>query len=69
MPFERLVEELAPKRDLSRTPLFQVFFNHIVADTYQVALPGLEVEVFGQMERESKFDMTCMWGRGAMRSP
>jgi amino acid adenylation domain-containing protein len=62
MPFEKLVEELAPTRDLSRTPLFQVFFNHIVAENYQIALPGLEVEVFSQMERESKFDMTLYMG-------
>ena len=59
MPFERLVEELSPERDLSRTPLFQVFFNHIVAMGDQaVQLPGLEAEAAAGLDRESKFDMT-----------
>jgi non-ribosomal peptide synthetase component F len=60
MPFEKLVEELSPERDLNRTPLFQVFFNHIVAMGDKAAgLPGLEAEAVGGLEdRESKFDMT-----------
>jgi amino acid adenylation domain-containing protein len=59
MPFERLVEELSPERDLSRTPLFQVFFNHIIATGDKFGeLPGLASEALGGLARESKFDMT-----------
>jgi amino acid adenylation domain-containing protein len=58
MPFEKLVEEFAPKRDLSRTPLFQIFFNHFRIDKSHMELPRLEVEVGGEIEREAKFDMT-----------
>ena len=41
LPFERVVEEINPQRDLSRNPLFQVMFN--MADTSErtLTLPGV----------------------------
>lgn len=58
MPFEELVGALDPLRDLHRTPLFQVFFNHLNMQFRPVQIPGLEVEPFGEFEVESKFDLT-----------
>lgn len=61
MPFEKIVEELAPQRDLSRTPLFQAFFNHIRVND---ELRGLTSEAVGGNEREAKFDITMyIWER------
>jgi amino acid adenylation domain-containing protein len=57
LPFEKLLEELRPERDLSRTPLFQVFFNMVnVAERARPA--GLNFEPLGNSEVESKFDLT-----------
>ena len=58
MPFEELVGALDPQRDLHRTPLFQVFFNHLNMQMAPVQIPGLRVEPFGEFEVESKFDLT-----------
>src|SRR5206468_3005282 len=41
MPFERLVQEIAPNRDPSRTPLFQVLFTVLNAPGEPMTLPGL----------------------------
>ncbi|WP_299541541.1 non-ribosomal peptide synthetase [uncultured Streptomyces sp.] len=59
LPFERLVEELAPERDLSRTPLFQTMFVlQNTPDHNSWALPGLRVEPFAVRTEEAKFDLT-----------
>src|SRR5262249_42536829 len=43
VPFEKLVEELAPERDLSRYPLFQVRFAAQYAPSFEPALPGVRL--------------------------
>lgn len=60
VPFEDLLAELRPPRDLSRTPLFQVFFNmlNFSVDTSANLIGGLEYEVISQPDLESKFDVT-----------
>ena len=57
VPFEKLLEELRPKRDLSRSPLFQVFFNMVnIAERAKPA--GVKIETVSTGRVESKFDLT-----------
>ena len=50
LPFEKLVEELRPQRDLSRTPLFQLMFALQDGRQGRLELPGLEVEPIEPIE-------------------
>ncbi|MCK5522105.1 MAG: amino acid adenylation domain-containing protein [Thiomargarita sp.] len=59
LPFEKLVEELQPERNLSYTPLFQVWFNMINLAEPQDEQSGLTVERFSLSEEiPSQFDLT-----------
>ncbi|WP_406278228.1 amino acid adenylation domain-containing protein [Embleya sp. NBC_00896] len=59
LPFERLVEEIAPRRDLSRNPLFQAMFVlQNVPEAHAWALPGLTVESVPITSQDAKFDLT-----------
>ncbi|HSS52516.1 MAG TPA: amino acid adenylation domain-containing protein, partial [Thermoanaerobaculia bacterium] len=58
LPFERLVEELKPRRDLSRHPLFQAVlaFQNVRLGVLEV--PGLTLEPLSPESATTKFDLT-----------
>src|SRR6185369_1992821 len=57
LPFEKLVEELRPDRDLRRTPLFQVSFQLLNVPASGLELPELELRPVGFAARSAKFDI------------
>ncbi len=66
MPFELLVEELSPERDLSYNPIFQVSFAVVSVPRLDVAVTDLEVETFTIDNGTSKFDITFdIWDAGS----
>ncbi|WP_204015254.1 non-ribosomal peptide synthetase, partial [Virgisporangium aurantiacum] len=60
LPFERLVEELAPRRDRSQSPLVQVLFNFESATpgNQPTKVVGLDLASFAVPWSTSKFDLT-----------
>ena len=60
LPFEKLVEELKPKRDLSRTPIFQVVFNMQNAPMPNLEIPDLKIIPLEIDRGVSQFDLTLM---------
>ena len=58
LPFEKLVAEVQPDRDLSRTPLFQVFFNVLNFTRERFEMPKLAMEGIEAPPPPSKFDLT-----------
>ncbi|HEU0079946.1 MAG TPA: AMP-binding protein, partial [Longimicrobiaceae bacterium] len=60
IPFERLVEELAPERSLSHGPLFQVVFALQNAPRQALSLAGLELRSSGVDLGKVRFDMEIL---------
>jgi len=60
VPFERLVEELAPERSLAYSPLFQVLFVVQNAPRGEISLGGLEAETLELTTGTSKFDLAIV---------
>ncbi|MET0400101.1 MAG: condensation domain-containing protein, partial [Longimicrobiaceae bacterium] len=58
LPFEKIVEELAPDRDLSRSPVFQVMFSLQNAPGAE-AQPedGLSISLYGARMESAKYDL------------
>ncbi|WP_406098937.1 amino acid adenylation domain-containing protein [Streptomyces sp. NBC_01013] len=56
-PFDRLVAELRPERDLAVQPLFQVLFTYLRAESFDM-LDGLTVTPIEPDERKAMFDLT-----------
>ncbi|MFC5286433.1 amino acid adenylation domain-containing protein [Actinokineospora guangxiensis] len=58
VPFERVVNALAPERDLSRNPVFQVAFGLHNQRRTPLALAGVEVEKWPGSWQTSPFDLS-----------
>ncbi|HKS08544.1 MAG TPA: amino acid adenylation domain-containing protein [Pyrinomonadaceae bacterium] len=56
-PFERVVEELRPGRELNQAPLFQVFFSLQNEQLPQIELPGLRMRFEDATSDTAKFDL------------
>jgi amino acid adenylation domain-containing protein len=58
LPFERLVAELQPERDLGRTPIFQILMVLQNARPAEPRLPGLEVTPLAIPTGAAKLDLS-----------
>ena len=65
VPFERLVEELAPVRDGSRPPLVQAMLSLQNAPQSALSLPGLALETLAVETGTAKLELTVTFAESA----
>ena len=71
VPFEKLVEELQPERDLAKTPLFQVMLAVQNTHAQEWALPGVKLSLEEVDNGTAEFDLAVFLyesGRGLQGS-
>jgi amino acid adenylation domain-containing protein/non-ribosomal peptide synthase protein (TIGR01720 family) len=64
LPFEKLVDELQPRRNLSHSPLFQVMFTLQNARREALELPNLMLQPLDIESESAKFDLTLFMVKG-----
>ncbi|GAB4281021.1 MAG: hypothetical protein Kow0080_34370 [Candidatus Promineifilaceae bacterium] len=57
-PFEHILEAIAPPRDQSRTPVFQLLFNMLNLGSADLSLPDITAKRLRNDNPEAKFDLT-----------
>ncbi len=67
MPFEQLVHELKPERDLSRSPLFQVMFDVQNVQVQKLEMPDVQLTSLPIEHRVAKFDLTLSFAEDGER--
>jgi amino acid adenylation domain-containing protein len=58
LPFEYLVEQFHPERNLSHSPLVQVIFNFEPMVRQTAQMPGLAATILNHQNQAAKFDLT-----------
>jgi amino acid adenylation domain-containing protein len=61
LPFEKLVEELSPQRNLAHAPIYQVMVVAQAASMARLRLPGLELAQIDLEASTSKLDLTLSY--------
>jgi amino acid adenylation domain-containing protein len=62
LPFEKLVQELQPQRDPSRSPLFQIMFAFQNVERLSLRLKGVKATAMEVASETSKFDLLLTIG-------
>ncbi|HYG64691.1 MAG TPA: amino acid adenylation domain-containing protein, partial [Thermoanaerobaculia bacterium] len=59
LPFERIVEELRPERQLSQTPIFQVTFSLQNTPGSDMQVGPFRMSLLPPVDKTAQFDLTC----------